>query len=108
MSTVRMPAPFLARLLFRGIILWVLARLSVLALAAVAREAGISGADQATAPGGILSFWAVVITAALVLVDLKRRKELMLLHNLGVITLHPVLVGMVPALTIEIVMSVLR
>ena len=108
MSAARIPAPFLGQLLLRGIILWLLARLSVLAVAALATDAGISGAQEAIAPGWILSFWAVVITAALVLVDLQRRKELMLLHNLGVTTSHPVLIGMIPALTIEIFLSVLR
>jgi hypothetical protein len=105
---VRIPAKFLRHLVLRGIILWVLARLAVLAIGAAAAANQVPGAEQTVAPGPILSFWGVVVTAALVLVDLQRRKELMLLHNLGVTTQHAIIVGMIPALTIETFLSVIR
>jgi hypothetical protein len=105
---VRIPAKFLRHLVLRGTILWVLARLAVLAIGAAATVNHVPGAEQTVAAGPILAFWGIVVTAALVLVDLQRRKELMLLHNLGVTTQHAVLVGMIPAVMIEGFLSVIR
>ena len=105
---MRIPLSYLRHLLLRGTILWVLARLAVLAIGAAAATNRVPGAEQTVAPGPILSFWGIVGTAALVLVDLQRRKELMLLHNLGVTTQHAVLVGMIPAVMIEGFLSVIR
>lgn len=105
---VRIPAKFLRHLVLRGTILWVLARLAVLAIGAAAAVNRVPGAEQTVAPGAIMSFWGVVITAALVLVDLQRRKELMLLHNLGVTTQHATLVGTTPAVTLEVLLTALR
>jgi len=79
-----------------------------ISVAAAVDQNSAPGAEQAVAPGPIMSFWGVVITAALVLVDLHRRKEVMLLHNLGVTTQHAILVGTIPAVMLEILMTALR
>jgi len=55
-----------------------------------------------------LSFWAVAITTALVVVDLQRRREVMLLHNLGVTTLQAILVSTIPAVILEALIGVVR
>ena len=102
------PAKLLRHLLVRGTILWVLARLTVLGIGAAATVNRVPGAEQTVAPGPIMSFWGVVVTAALVLVDLQRRKELMLLHNLGVTTQHAIVVGAIPAVMIEMLLVTLR
>lgn len=47
--------------------------------------------------------WTIAFTAALVWLDLRRRKELVLLHNLGVQTFAAVGVGTIPAVVGELV-----
>jgi hypothetical protein len=41
------------------------------------------------------------VSSTLLLVDLHRRKELALLHNLGIVTSQAVVVGTVPAIIME-------
>jgi hypothetical protein len=77
-------------LILRGIVLWFLTRLMASAV--------LSGAST---QGAILPLWAVAVTASLVRLDLSRRKELILLHNLGATTSHVVLIGSIPALLFE-------
>jgi len=94
---VRIPLSYLKHLLFRGSILWLLARLSAAAVVGGAADFDL-----------MLTFWAVAITTALVLVDLQRRREVMLLHNLGVTTLQAILVSTIPAVTLEALLGVVR
>jgi hypothetical protein len=54
--------------------------------------------------GAIVAFWAVVMTAGLMLADLRRRKEVVLLSNLGVQTTNAVLLGTVPAIAMEVLL----
>lgn len=78
-------------MLLRGTALWLLARLmgkAVLAAGAVS-----------VAP--LLSPWVVLMTASLTLVDLHRRRELALLHNLGITTTRVVVTATIPALVLE-------
>jgi len=49
----------------------------------------------------LLPVWVIVMTASLTLVDLHRRKELALLHNLGIATSTAVLVATLPAIAVE-------
>lgn len=62
-------------------------------------------AFEATAvPGNgdsTLPIWVLVMSVSLMIVDLYRRKELLLLNNLGVATAGAVLVGVSPAIVGE-------
>jgi hypothetical protein len=88
---VPIPPRLLRALLIRGAILWALARVSVIVVFAMAEISPIQ----------LLAFWSVLATSALLLVDLNRRKELILLHNLGITTLSAVLIGSLPAVVLE-------
>jgi len=94
---VRIPTSYLQHLLFRGSILWLLARLSAAAVVGGAADFGL-----------MLSFWAVAITTALVLVDLQRRREVMLLNNLGVTTQQAIVVSTIPAVILEVLLGLVR
>lgn len=90
-----MPPVLLKTLILRGISLWFLARLM-----------GLAVFSSAGAPGGgaMLPLWALAVSASLVHIDLHRRKELMLVKNLGVTTAHAVVTGTIPALLLEIML----
>ena len=94
---MRIPLSYLQHLLLRGSILWLLARLSAAAVVGSTADFGL-----------MLSFWAVAITTALVLVDLQRRREVMLLNNLGVTTLQAILVSTIPAVILEALLGVVQ
>ena len=52
--------------------------------------------------GGVLvPLWTIAVSSTLLLVDLHRRKEFALLHNLGIVTSQAVVVGTVPAIIME-------
>ena len=89
--TVRIPTTLLRRLVLRGAFIALLARLMGTAV--------LAAGGQTAAP--LLPAWVVVMTAILVLVDLHRRRELALLHNLGITTSRAVMIAAVPALTLE-------
>lgn len=65
----------------RGLVVWALAR-AVVTFAARAQAGGTSGADGELGPAGVAG--VVVACAALGYVDLRRRREAVLLGNLGV------------------------
>ena len=90
-----MPPVLLKTLILRGISLWFLARLMGVA---VLSAAGAHGG------GAMLPVWALAASASLVHIDLHRRKELMLVKNLGVTTAHAVVIGTIPALLFETVL----
>jgi len=94
---VRIPLSYLQHLLLRGSILWLLARLSAAAVVGGTADLGL-----------MLSFWAVAITTALVLVDLQRRREVMLLNNLGVTTQQAIVVSTIPAVILEVLLGLVR
>lgn len=102
---MRIPPRFLKHLLVRGVVIWLLARLAAFvvkeAMGSMARTA-VQLSDLAVHPGA-----AIVVAAALVLADLHRRKETMLLRNLGVATGHAVLIGTIPAFLCEGLRAVL-
>lgn len=87
------PARLLRTFLLRGATLWLLARLmGSAALAAV----------STTGAGSLLfPVWVVVMTASLTLVDLHRRREVALLHNLGITTVQTVVIATVPSIIFE-------
>ena len=97
MAIATLPPKLLRTIVVRGATLWLLARLTGLAaLAAVS--------DPASA---LLPVWVIVMTASLNLVDLHRRKELTLLHNLGITTSTAVGVATLPAIAVEAVLVML-
>ena len=77
--------------MLRGASLWFLARLMGKAVLAAG---GVTAAP-------LLPTWVIVMTAGLILIDLHRRKELALLHNLGVTTLRAVFITTLPAMALE-------
>ena len=84
-------------MLVRGSTLWLLARLMGLAaLAAVSDPAS-----------PLLPAWVIAMTLSLTLVDLHRRKELALLHNLGITTSSAVMVAALPAVVLEAILVML-
>ena len=89
---VRIPSVFLQQLLVRGAILWLLVRLMAVALLRASGQAAESG----------VPLWTVAMAASLVLVDLHRRKEIMLLQNLGITTVSAVSMAALPAVAFEV------
>ena len=89
---MRLPPYLLKTQILRGIVLWFVARL-----------VGLAVLSLAGAPGGgaMLPAWVVAVSASLVHLDLHRRKELMLVNNLGVATAQAVVIGTIPALLFE-------
>ncbi len=51
--------------------------------------------------GSLVPLWTLAAAPSLVFVDLRRRKELSLLFNLGVATNQAVFVGTLPAVFLE-------
>ena len=102
------PRRFLGTLLLRGTALWVLSHLMAkLALAMKAASAPGFAVDAAviqTHGDPSLPIWSLVMSATLMLVDLLRRKELVLLNNLGVATAGAVMVGVLPAIVGEVLL----
>lgn len=96
-SRTRLPTRLLKTLLVRGTVLWFLARLMAMAMLAWV----------AAVVGPLVPLWTVVAASTLVFVDLHRRKELILLHNLGVSTSSAVLTGSIPALSCEVILLML-
>ena len=96
---MRLPAPFLRKLVLRGVAIWLFARVAAFLVSEFARSmAGDAGLplEIATSPAAV-----VVVAAALVLADLHRRREVTLLNNLGSATGQAVLIGCIPAFVLE-------
>jgi hypothetical protein len=83
---VRIHPRLLRALLVRGSLAWLFARvLAAGVLAVQAATPGMGGSGHADSIGGVaVTAWVLGFSAALVYVDLRRRRELMLLRNLGV------------------------
>jgi hypothetical protein len=79
----------------RGTVFWILARLIAKSLMSYANVEG--GASGTAVP-----VWTLLMLPSLMLADLWRRKELALIHNLGITTSGAVIVGSVPALILEV------
>jgi hypothetical protein len=87
-------------LLVRGTVLWFLARLMAIAIMAAARAAN-GEAAALYINWNTVSVWTLLMLPGLMLVDLRRRKELALLHNLGVTTHGAVIVAIIPGIVLE-------
>ena len=70
------------------------------AVIAAAKAQGFEVGDE------LVPVWVVLTSPALVLLDLQRRKEITLLHNLGVNTRFAVAVGSIPAFLLEAVVAI--
>ena len=79
----------------RGISIWFFARLMAIA---VLSSAGVAGG------GVVLPVWTLAVSASLVHIDLHRRKELMLVNNMGVASGNAVFIGSLPAFLLEAVL----
>ena len=110
-GVMRIPARYLGTLLIRGTVIWVLSRLMVVA---VYLFIGAGLADRETVDAftqgspAILAVWTPALAMVLIVFDLHRRHEVMLLNNLGVVTAHAVLLGTVPSVVMETAMAMLR
>ena len=92
---MRLPRALVRALILRGAALWLFARLMAIA---VLSSAGVDSR------GVVLPVWTLAVSASLVHLDLHRRKELMLLNNIGVATGSAVFVGSWPAFLFEAVL----
>ena len=75
-----------------------------MAIATLAWAESIGGAATIRTPEGdvvLLPLWTLLVSPTLLLFDLHRRKELSLLHNLGVATSQAVFTGTMPAVILE-------
>ena len=88
---MNIPPRLLRTLLARGVILWLFGKLAALVTLAMA----------SLRPGPFFPAWSVGIAAVLCLADLRRRKETMLLANLGLRISSAVIVGTIPAVILE-------
>lgn len=86
--------------------LWLVARLSVMAmyLAIAVTSGGPIATKGLDVRGPMVPPWVLVVTGTLLFVDLHRRKELVLFHNLGVPTGTAVALGFLPAVLLEVVL----
>ena len=91
----RLPSPIVKALLLRGTAVWLFARFMAAVVIAAAKDQGLDVGHE------LVPVWVLLMAPALVLVDLHRRKEITLLHNLGVNTRFAVAVGSVPTLLLE-------
>ena len=55
----------------------------------------------------LLPVWVIFMTATLALVDLHRRREVALLHNLGIPTSQAVVIATLPAMALETLLVML-
>jgi hypothetical protein len=74
----RLPSLILKALLRRGTAAWLFVRFMGVAVFGLSASFGGDGSSE------LIPFWVLVMTPAVVLLDLQRRKEIALLHNLGV------------------------
>jgi hypothetical protein len=79
---------------------WLFARVMAVAVISAAKAQGLDTGDA------LVPVWVLLTSPAVVLLDLQRRKETSLLHNLGVTTRFAVAVGAVPAFLLEAVVAV--
>lgn len=95
----RLPIPLLRAILIRGTGLWLLSRIMGKVIFAVANMT----------PSGNLLFpaWVVVMAGSLMVADVYRRKEVMLLNNLGIPVWRAAAVATLPALVMETLLAVL-
>jgi hypothetical protein len=98
MISTRLPRLYYRTLLIRGAALWLFSR--IIAKAMFAQAAAFNPA-WAEGPNSMLPVWIVVIAGILAVVDLRRRKELVLLNNLGVETSVAIAMSTLPALLLE-------
>ena len=98
----RLPSLIIKALLLRGTAIWLFTRFMGIAVFALSASFGGDGSSE------LIPYWVVVMSPAVVLVDLQRRKEIALLHNLGVTTRSAVAVGTVPAVLLEVVVAVVK
>lgn len=91
--STRLPARFRRALLIRGATIWLLARIMAMGM--------LAWAEIPDAGGALVPLWTLVASSTLLLVDLHRRKELLLLHNLGVASSQAVFMGTLPAVILE-------
>jgi hypothetical protein len=95
-SVLRIPSRYLKTLQLRGALTWLFARLSGMAMIAAAKDAGFPVDWEPLGP-----LWTVAASASLVLIDLHRRHEIRLLHNIGVTTRSAVAVACLPSVLFE-------
>lgn len=102
MRYAQLPPRYARALLIRGAVVWLLARIAAIATLAWAESIG-GAATTRTAEGDVvlLPLWTLLVSPMLLLFDLRRRKELMLLQNLGVATSQAVIIGTLPAVVLE-------
>ncbi|HEX6941629.1 MAG TPA: hypothetical protein VF128_01810 [Gemmatimonadaceae bacterium] len=96
----RLPSIILRALLLRGTAVWLFVRFMAAVIISAAKAQGFVVGDE------LVPFWVLLASPALVLLDLQRRKEIALLHNLGVTTRFAVAVGTVPTVLCEVVLAV--
>ena len=97
MPVATLPPRLLRTILLRGATLWLLARLTGMAV--------LAAVSDPRSP--LLPAWVLVMTGSLTLVDLHRRKELALFHNLGITTSTAVVVATLPAIAVEAILVML-
>ena len=90
-----LPTRYLKALLLRGTAVWLFSRVVAMWTISAARAQGMDVGDT------LLPLWVIALSPAVVLLDLHRRKETTLLHNLGVTTRFAVTMGSLPSVLLE-------
>jgi hypothetical protein len=70
-------------------------------LTRITGTAVLAAATSSWSGASFFPAWVIVMTASLSLIDLHRRRELTLLHNLGIDTSRVVLMATTPAIAFE-------
>ena len=101
------PPRLLRTLLLRGTFIWIFARIMAVATLAMAQSSVSRDSPLYVANATVPPSWTVALTALLCLADLRRRKETMLLANLGIRMPEAILVASTPAILIELILAVI-
>jgi len=81
---VRIPLRLLRTLLIRGTLAWLFTRaLAAAILSLHATAVGETATPESVAGTLVTTIWVLAFSAVLLLVDFRRRKEMLLLRNLG-------------------------
>ena len=82
--------------------MWLFVRFMAAVVISAAKDQGLDVGNS------LVPLWVLLASPALVLIDLQRRKEISLLHNLGVTTQFAVAAGTVPTVVFEAVLAVVK
>jgi hypothetical protein len=102
---VTFPPRLLRTLLLRGTFIWIFGRIMAVATLAMAQSSVGRESPLYVETATVPPYWTLALAALVSLADLHRRKETMLLANLGIRLHEAILVTVAPAVLLEVILS---